>query len=286
MSRTALILGPTGRMGRHAAQAFSAAGWQVRPFDRATGDLKAQAKGAEVIVNAWNPPYTDWAAQLPDLHARVQQAALAADATVILPGNVYVFGPDTPPPWSTDTPHRATNPLGRARIAMEDSYRRSGTRTILLRAGDFLDTEASGNWFDRIIAPKVHQGRLIYPGDPQVPHVWAFLPDLARAMVRLADLAPTLPAFADIPFPGYTLSGTDLATRLSAITGHTVRLRPFPWWQIQLARPVWPLAKHLIEMRYLWSTPHWLDPAPFQALCPDHHDTPIDEALGQSIRPL
>ena len=57
-------------------------------------------------------------------------------------------------------------------------------------------------------------------------------------------------------------------------------------WQIQLARPVWPLAKHLIEMRYLWSTPHWLDPAPFQALCPDHHDTPIDEALGQSIRPL
>ena len=286
MSRTVLILGASGRMGRNAAQAFAAAGWQVRTHDRAKGDLMTDATGAGIIVNAWNPAYTDWQAQLPALHARVQQVARATGATVILPGNVYVFGPSAPPPWSADTPHRATNPLGLARIAMEDSYRRSGIRTILLRAGDFLDTEASGNWFDRILAAKLQQGRFTWPGDPDAPHAWAYLPDLARAMVDLAERADRLPAWADIPFPGYTLSGREIADHLARITGRSITLHRFPWWSLRLARPVWPMAKHLLEMRYLWSTPHWLDPEPFRSLCPDCPDTPVEEALSRAIQPL
>ncbi|WP_428927000.1 epimerase [Marinibacterium sp. SX1] len=286
MTRIALILGGSGRMGRHAAQAFAAAGWQVRRFDRATGDLAAAARGARIIVNAWNPPYPDWQAQVPALHDAVQQAALAAGATVIVPGNVYVFGPSSPAPWSAASPHRATNPLGRIRIAMEDSYRRSGTRTILLRAGDFLDTEASGNWFDRMLAPGIARGRFTWPGDPDAAHAWAFLPDLARAMVALADRADDLPAFADIPFPGYTLSGRQMADHLAGLVGHPLRIHRFPWWQLRLARPFWPLARHLLEMRYLWSLPHSLDGTRFRALCPDCPDTPVDEALARAIRPL
>ena len=45
MPRSVLILGPTGRLGRNAAQAFAAAGWSVTPFDRKTGNLMAEARG-------------------------------------------------------------------------------------------------------------------------------------------------------------------------------------------------------------------------------------------------
>ncbi|QEW18238.1 short chain dehydrogenase [Marinibacterium anthonyi] len=65
MSRSILILGARGRMGRNAAQAFAAAGWSVTAFDRATGDLMAQARSQDVILNAWNPIYSDWQARLP-----------------------------------------------------------------------------------------------------------------------------------------------------------------------------------------------------------------------------
>lgn len=286
MEQTALILGASGRFGRHASAAFAAAGWQVRRFDRRRDDLDAAARDADVIVNAWNPPYPDWARQVPDLHARVIAAARQADATVIVPGNVYVFGAGTPAPWSETTPHRATNPLGRIRIDMEAAYRASGVRTILLRAGDFLDTEASGNWFDAVLTKSLGKGVLTYPGNPDIAHAWAFLPDVSRAAVDLADRRHDLPGFADIAFPGYTLSGRGLADGLARVMGRPVDLRPMSWLPLHLARPVWRMAGCLLEMRYLWDTPHSLDGTRFRGLLPAFRDTATDEALAAAIAPL
>ncbi len=98
MPQTALILGASGRFGRNAAKAFSDAGWAVRRFDRRADDLRASAREADVIVNAWNLLYPDWAGQVPELHRRVIAAATDSGSTVIVPGNVYVFGADTPGP--------------------------------------------------------------------------------------------------------------------------------------------------------------------------------------------
>lgn len=286
MSRSVLILGASGRMGRNAGQAFTQAGWSVTAYDRRTGDLSRQAMGKDVIVNAWNPAYTDWQAQLPGLTEQVLAAARASGATVILPGNVYVFGPDTPAPWSPTSPRRATNLLGRLRIDMEASYRASGLPVITLRAGDYIDTDASGNWFDRVMAAGISKGRFTYPGNPDIPHAWAFLPDLARAMVRLAGIRADLPGYTDLTFPGYTLTGREMAGHLARITGQSIRPRRFPWWALGLSRPVWPMAKHMMEMRYLWQTPHWLDGQEFHRLCPDFTETPPLDALRQAIRPL
>jgi NADPH:quinone reductase-like Zn-dependent oxidoreductase len=53
---TVLILGASGKIGHHASRAFAAAGWVVRHYDRASGDMVAAARGADVIVNGLNPP--------------------------------------------------------------------------------------------------------------------------------------------------------------------------------------------------------------------------------------
>lgn len=280
MSRSVLILGANGRFGRNAAEQFQAAGWHVRRFDRSRDNLMLSARGADVIVNGWNPPYSDWAEQVPDLHTRVIEAARASGATVILPGNVYVFGADTPAPWTSSSPHAATNPLGAIRVRMEEAYRRSGVQTILLRAGDFIDTRASGNWFDKVLTRSIDKGRFVYPGDPDIPHAWAYLPDYCRAVVHLAEQRDKLPAFTDVPFPGYTLSGREMAGILDRILPHPVRLRRMSRLPLVLARPFWPLAGHLLEMSYLWDTPHWLDRSEFDRLVPRFHNTPVREALA------
>ncbi|WP_296766766.1 epimerase [Sediminimonas sp.] len=279
MNGTVLILGRSGRFGRAAAAAFEEAGWQVRGFARGQDDLNSAARGADVIVMGWNPPYPQWAAQLPGLHARVRRVALANDATVILPGNVYVFGPDQGMPWDETTPHRATNPLGRLRIGMEAAYRAEGVRTIVLRAGDFLDTDASGNWFDRVLVRELPRGVLRYPGNPGIPHAWAWLPDMARAAVALAEQRDGLQRFEDVPFPGLTLTGNEMATELARLRGHAVRVKPLAWWQLWLARPFMPMAGPLLEMRYLWDTPHRLSGAKFKALLPDFRLTATRDAL-------
>ncbi|HSG55275.1 MAG TPA: epimerase, partial [Paracoccaceae bacterium] len=206
--------------------------------------------------------------------------------TVILPGNVYVYAPETPLPWGPRRTQNATNPMGRIRVALEQSYRQSGVQTIVLRAGDFIDTEPSDSWLDRVILKGVHKGRLSYPGPLDVPHAWAFLPDLARAAVALADMRNDLDRFEDMAFDGYTLSATQMAAILSDVTGRAVEARPMPWLPIQVARPFWPMARHLLEMRYLWQAPHSLDGSRLAGLCPRLPVASPEEAFKAAAAPF
>ncbi|WP_417207830.1 epimerase [Antarctobacter sp.] len=286
MVGTVLILGGNGRFGRNAAEAFWNAGWRIRLFDRAKDDLTQAAQGADVIVNGWNPAYTDWAAMVPSLTEQVIAAARASGATVIVPGNVYVFGKDAPDHFGPDTAHGATNPLGRTRIEMEAAYRASGVPVILLRAGDFLDTAASGNWFDLQMAPTLRKGVLTYPGNPDAPHAWAYLPDLARAAVALAERRADLPRFADITFPGFTLTGREMAVLCGKVLGRPVRIRRMAWWPLRLVSPVWRMGAKLLEMRYLWDKPHHLSRDGFDGLLPGFVETDVTEALALAIAPV
>lgn len=282
MTGTVLVLGASGRFGRHSAEAFWNAGWAVRLFDRRTDDLVRAADGADVIVNGLNPAYPDWAADVPRLTESVIQAARSSDATVIFPGNVYVFGEETEAPFHPDTPHDAANPLGRIRVEMEAAYKEAGVRTIVLRAGDFLDTEPSGNWFDKIMVAQLSRGTLVYPGPLDRKHAWAFLPDLARAAAELAEKRDALPAFADVPFPGYTMTGHEMTDALGFALGRDLRVRPMGWLALRVLAPVWPMGRALVEMSYLWRKPHSLAPETFDSLLPDFQSTPIDVALRRA----
>lgn len=286
MTRTALILGASGRFGRAATDALTADGWTTRRFDRKRDDLNRAAEGADVIVMGANPPYHRWAAEVPALHSAVQAAALRAGARVVLPGNVYVFGPDQGPVWSDDTPHRAENPLGLIRRRLEAGYRDAGVPVLVLRSGDYLDTAPSGNWFDRLMVPALPRGVLRYPGPVDVPHAWAYLPDKARAMADLLALGDALPRFADIPFAGYTVTGADMGQALARVCGRPVAVRPFPWWQLHLLAPFMPVLRGSFEMRYLWSLPHSLDAAPLDRWLPGFSATPLDQALARAVAHL
>lgn len=284
MTGTVLILGANGRFGRNAAEAFWNAGWRVSLFDRARDDLATAARGIDVIVNGWNPPYTRWANDVPAKTAQVIEAARTHGCTVVIPGNVYVYGPDAPPVLTPVTRQAATNPLGRIRVEMEAAYRASGVQTILLRAGDFIDTEASGNWFDKVITPQIPKGKLTYPGPLNVPHAWAYLPDLARAAEQLARQRHELETFTDVGFPGYTLTGQALAEAIDTALGRTVTPHQMNWLPLHLARSVWKMASSLLEMRYLWGMEHRLDGTAFHALLPNFRDTPVDVALRRALQ--
>ncbi len=285
MQKTVLVLGATGRFGRHAAEAFWNAGWTVRLFDRAHDDLMTQAQGADIIVAAWNPPYHLWEQELPGLHTRIQAAARSSGAAVLLPGNVYVYGPDTAKPWSETTRQAPPTALGRIRKQVEQSYRDSGVQTILLRSGDFLDTERDGGWLDKVLMSRVSRGQLLYPGDADTLHAWAFLPDLARAAEHLARRKINLGQFEEIIFPGCAITGHQFAQHISQALHHDIKVHRMNWLPLRLAAPFWPLVRGLLEMRYLWDLPHSLQSERLAELCPDYRETPLDEALTQVVAP-
>lgn len=274
-----LILGASGRFGRNAAHAFEAAGWQVHAYDRKSDDMSKAAMGMDVIVNAMNPSYEKWQAQVPRLTAQVIKAARASGATIILPGNVYNFGVNAPKTLNAKTPHAAQNPLGRVRVEIEQTYRASGVQVIILRAGDFIDTKPSGIWFDRTIIAKIDKGIFTYLGRMDAAHSWAYLPDLTRAAVALAEKRADLDTFEDIPFAGYTLTGEALAQALDVVTGRSLVRKRMSYFPMKTLSPFSKLMRHLVEMSYLWDMPHSLDNSRLDTLLPEFKGTPLHDAL-------
>ncbi len=283
MAETALILGARGRFAAAVAAALAADGWEIRPYRRGSGPIGEAARGCALIVNGWNPPYPRWEAEVPGLVEQVVAAARASGATVLQPLNVYVYGPGSPEVLRIDTPHRATNPLGRVRIALEAAMRDAGVPVILLRAGDFIDTKRSGNWLDQVVAKPLAKGRIAYPGPLDSVHAWAFLPDLARAAAGLVAIRRALPPVCEVPFAGYSLTGAQLAEAIAAGSGRPVAARQMSWLPLRIARPFWPMARGLLEMRYLWDMPHRLDPGPMARLLPGLVETPAPEALRAAL---
>lgn len=285
MTQTALILGASGKIGRHITAALDAAGWQTRAFRRGT-DMAAAAQGCDVIVNGMNSPaYHAWATILPTITEQVIAAARASGATILFAGNVYVFGAQ-PGPWSEVTPHRPCSRKGAIRAGVEARYREAatqGVQTIVLRAGDFLTPEVSDSLLDVIYLRAFSKGVITSLGDPQFERAHAWLPDMARVGVMLADKRAHLPAFCDIALPGLTFSTAQLAAAIAQRTGRAVRVKPFAWWLFTALAPFWELAREMKEMRYLYNTPHRLSGARLSEILPDFTPTPFEQVVTEIL---
>jgi nucleoside-diphosphate-sugar epimerase len=283
MQKTALILGASGKIGRHACQAFAAAGWQVRRFDRKQDDLTQAARGVDVIVNGLNPPmYHDWATLIPAITRDVIAAAKASGATVIIPGNVYNLD-DRGGEWSESTPHRPPTKKGRIREDMERAYAASGVRTLVLRAGAFIEPNGKDDTMALLFMRSIRSGKLFIPGDPTATQAYCYLPDWAAAAVALAEKRNELAAFEDIPFAGHAFTAEFLRDFLSAELGRSITYSHFPWWSLTLLSPFWELAREMREMRYLFNLPHSLSGEKLARLLPEFRATPMREVLLGSL---
>jgi hypothetical protein len=52
------------------------------------------------------------------------------------------------------------------------------------------------------------------------------------------------------------------------------------WLPIYAVSPFWRMARHFLEMRYLWNKPHRMDGAAMHTVLPDFVQTPVAEAVG------
>jgi nucleoside-diphosphate-sugar epimerase len=304
-----IVLGANGRLGQACVKAFYDEGWSVAALARASnqgvtlnhvdyleGDaldgeaLSSAVGGYDVIINAVNVPYSGWSAMTPKLTDAVALAAASTGATVIVPGNLYHYGETMPALLSEATPANPSTHLGKIRQSMERAYQtrsaKEGFQTLILRAGDYLDGRKTGGWFDSHIGAKLDNGEVTYPGNLFATHAWAYLPDYARAMVALAGIRDELPAFHAMGFPGHTMTGQQLVDGLRAALGRDLKLKSVPWPFLKIASVFAPNLKGVVDMAYLWNTPHAIDPKVFDALIPDFKPTPLYQVLAQACAQL
>lgn len=305
-TRSVLVLGARGRLGGALLPAFTAAGWHVLaharradvpaldgvtwlhgPLDQVAARAHA-AGGAAVVVHAMNPPYTRWDAQLLPLVDAALDVARALHARLLFPGNVYAYGPPLPALIGQATLPRPGTRKGVLRAEAEARLRASGVPTVVVRAGDFFGA-GRGAWLDLVLAKDLQRkGRIVYPGPQNLPHAWAYLPDLARGFVAVAEAGQSGAIYEELPFAGHTVTGADWVAALAAGAQELGWLRPgqapqvaaLPWGWLRLAGLAVPMAREVAAMRFLWDAPHQLDAEPWRARL----GPPMQTLFAQAVR--
>ena len=257
-------------------------------FDRAS--LIAACQGADVILNALNPQYTEWAEKVMPMAENVIAAAQAVGATHMLPGNVYNFGYDIAVGTREDAPEVPSTEKAEIRIAMEALFREQaqthGVQTIVLRAGDFYGGTKPQSWLDLIILSKLRKNIFMWGGPADIPHAFAYLPDLGKAFVALAEKRGELGVFERFHFAGHThdrpadegggRSGKRPGTDAE---GHAVDAA-------RAAGLFSPMMREIVKMSYLWRTPHSLDGGKLERTVGKLPATDPVDAIRQAIADL
>lgn len=314
VSRTALVIGPSGGAGHAVGEALVAHGWNVRAMHRHPdqakasagppefewvngdamneADVRAAAEGVSLVFHGANPPgYKRWRELAIPMLANSVAAARASGARLVFPGNVYNFGPDAGIVVDETSPQNPTTRKGKVRVEMEAMLAKAaedGVRSIVLRAGDFL-AASGGSWFSAaMVKPGVPIRKVTYPGDFAVGHAWAYLPDLAETVARLAEIENELGAFEAFHFGGYWIDpGIEICQAVRRVAGNpNLPIRSFPWPLAYIASPFVTFMRELIEMRYLWQKPLRLDNRKLVRCLGEEPHTPLDEAVAATLRSM
>jgi nucleoside-diphosphate-sugar epimerase len=302
-----LVIGAAGRLGHVAAEAFRDAGWSVRSLVRPGRAARAPtgteiveadaldrqavataAGNAAVILHALNPSYTRWTRHALPLTYSAIDAAEATGATLLFPGNLYNYGSPLPAVIDETTPMHPSTRKGQLRVTMERRMAEAaerGIRVIILRAGDFYG-RGRGSWFDLVIANEIGRGRVSYPGPLDVVHEWAYLPDFAAAMVRLAAIRERLGQFETFGFPGHAVTGREFTAAIARAAGRKLAFKPMRWWPIQALKPIVPTFRELSETAYFWREPHRIDGSKLAATIGEVPHTPLDLAIARALQDL
>ncbi len=314
--KLALVIGATGGIGGEVAHALLAQGWRVKalarnPQDAARradwlggvewirgdamieADVIAAARGSAIIFHGANPPgYRNWRGLAVPMLRNAIAAAGSAGARLIFPGNVYNFGPDAGAVVREDSPQHPLTRKGKIRMEMEamlEDATKTGGRALIVRAGDFFGPHQAVSWFaSGMVRPGRRLKSVMYPGRHDAGHAWAYLPDLARTIARLAEIEDSLPAFERVHFGGHFLPrGVAMAQAVARVAGDpAMPVRPAPWWLFYAASPFVTFMREALEMRYLWRETLQLDNARLRRLIGEEPHTPLDEAVRATLAAL
>ena len=191
-------------------------------------------------------------------------AAIAERATIVLPGTIYNYGPDTFPVLSEDSPQRPTTRKGLIRVewngACGPQLSTDVASSSSARATSSARTSATVGSSQGLVKPGRPVTAIQLPGAPGVAHQWSYVPDVARAMVALLEHRDRLEPFENFHMAGHwDVDGTQMADSIARAVvrhgGDAPKRKAFPWWLVALASPIVVTFREMREMRYLWREP-------------------------------
>lgn len=276
----------TGQVGLALASRLSELGLAVRsvsrhrPAELAEGvDWRAAdatdhqaaadaAKGAAVVYQCLNAPYTQWPKLFPPLQRNVLAAAIRTDALLVTLENTYGYGPTGGQSMTEDLPLVATTSKGRTRAAMTAELLLAAeagrARIAVGRASDFFgagarESSLGGRFFGNAVAAK----RADFIGNPHLLHTYSYVPDVAAGLATLGTDERAVGQIWHLPGPE-TVTTRAILNLVAAELRYPIGIRNIPKLAIRAMGLVNPLMRELAEMSYQFEEPLILDTTKYE----------------------
>jgi len=242
-------------------------------------------QGADVVYQALNPPYHQWAERFPALQASAMTAAETAGARYVSIDNLYGYG-RVIGPISERTPMNPHTRKGRLRAAMTlevlDAHASGRLRATILQSADYYGPGVTMSQFGERTFPPLLEGKPAdVAGSANLRHAYAYIEDVGRAAAALGTcddalgrvwIAPHAPA----------VTQREMVNEMARELGTTPRIRVISPLMMRLAGLFVPAAKESVEMLYQFTEPFEVDASAIErelGLAP----TPLAEGLRRTL---
>ena len=287
MSEIIVIFG-YGAVGRATTEQLVKTGRTVRvaqrrrPGDLPTGvdfiatdildpaAVMAAARGASQIVLTVGFQYDGkiWHDAWPRTMANILAATEANSARVVHVDNLYMYGPQTAP-LREDMPLTTYGGKPSARSEITRMWLAASTagrvKFASLRPPDFYGPGVGAlSHFGDMGFGALAKGKsamMIIPVD--TPHEFAYVPDIARAVVTLLDAPDDVYGQAWHVPSAPTRTARDLLTIGASALGVKPKITAIPLWVLPAMALVMPALKGFIEMKFQWDRPYLVDHTKF-----------------------
>jgi nucleoside-diphosphate-sugar epimerase len=245
------------------------------------------AKGAAVIYQCLNAPYTQWPKRFPPLQRGVLAAAERTGALLVSLENLYGDGPTGGRPMTEDLPLAATTVEGQTRAAMTAELLAAAdagrVRIAIGRASDFFGAGVTqgSTLGERVFGNALAGRRAGFIGNPDLPHTYSYVPDIAAGLATLGTDARAAGQVWHLPGPP-TVTTRALLDLVADQVGHPVGVRPVPKLALRALGLASPMMRGLAEMSYQFDQPFVLDTSKYQSVF-GAAGTPLAAAVAATI---
>jgi nucleoside-diphosphate-sugar epimerase len=259
-----------------------------RPGDATDPDAAtAAAEGASVVYQCLNAPYTDWPARFPPLQRGVLSAAERNGALLVSLENLYGYGPTAGKAMTEDLPLAATTVKGRTRAAMTQELLAAAeagrVRIAIGRASDFFGAGiTTGTTLgERVFANAIAGKRADFIGNPDLPHTYSYVPDIAAGLATLGTDERAVDGVWHLPGPE-TVTTRQLLELVAGDVGHPVGVRTLPKLAVRALGLFNPMMRELVEMSYEFDESFVLDTTKYQSTF-GNAATPLTTAITATV---
>lgn len=218
--------------------------------------------GATTVYQCAAPAYQNWPNEFPALQENILQGAARAGAVLVVAENLYGYG--VAGVLHEGLPLSATTRKGRTRAALSqrlfDAHATGEVRAVAGRASDFFGPavrqSALGERFWRVLL----KGKSVdWFGNPDALHSFTYVPDFARALIRLGAVEKAWGRAWHVPSPA-AQTPRQVIQQIAGLAGIAEpTIRQTPALMLRLVGLIVPAAGEVVEMGYSYGTPLVLD---------------------------